>query len=144
MPFDLFEKILSDTLKEGGQGSATYNSELAPQNLLFEQAQMIEKMPAQERAKHEARLQEIKVVLIRTMISDQLAYLKIAKDWFTISDLSEIRAHKSARERSAANQPVRAGSQDFSEVGDDEIRSTLRLCQKSYFLGADLIIYLWR
>ena len=62
--------------------------------MLFEQAMSIEKMPPDERAKHEARLQEIKVVLIRTMISDQLAYVKIAKDWFTIADLNEIRAHK--------------------------------------------------
>ncbi len=51
-------------------------------------------MPAKERPKHEARLQEIKVVLIRTMISDQLAYVKIAKEWFTIADLNEIRTHK--------------------------------------------------
>ena len=55
---------------------------------------MIEQMPKKERAKHEARLQEIKVVLIRTLISDQLAYVKIAKDWFKIADLNEIRTHK--------------------------------------------------
>ena len=62
--------------------------------MLFEQAMLIEKMPPEERAKHEARLQEIKVVLIRTLISDQLAYVKIAKEWFTIADLNEIRTHK--------------------------------------------------
>ena len=62
--------------------------------MLFEQAMAIEKMPPEERAQAEARLQEIKVVLIRTMISDQLAYVNIAKDWFTIADLSEIRRRK--------------------------------------------------
>jgi hypothetical protein len=48
---------------------------------------MIEKMPAETRAPHEARLHEIKVVLIRSLISDQLPYINIAKDWFTVSDL---------------------------------------------------------
>ena len=42
----------------------------------------------------EARLREIKVVLIRTMISDQLAYVNIAKEWFNISDLREIRSRR--------------------------------------------------
>ena len=39
-------------------------------------------------------MREIKVVLIRTLISDQLGYVNIAKEWFTISDLSEIRWRK--------------------------------------------------
>ena len=34
------------------------------------------------------------VVLIRTMISDQLPYVNIAKRWFTIPDLAEIRSRK--------------------------------------------------
>ena len=78
-------------LTERGAGSAelhvTFNPELAPQSLLFDQAQSIASMPLSERKQYRARLQEIKVVLIRTLISDQLAYLKIAKEWFTIDDL---------------------------------------------------------
>ena len=38
------------------------NPELAPQTMLFEQAKAIEKLPPQERAPADARLQEIKVV----------------------------------------------------------------------------------
>jgi hypothetical protein len=33
---------------------------------------------------------ESKVVIIRSMISDQLRYINIAKDWFSVSDLEEI------------------------------------------------------
>ena len=62
--------------------------------MLFEQALTIEKMPVEQRRQYQARLREIKVVLIRTLISDQLAYINIAKDWFTISDLAEIRRRK--------------------------------------------------
>ena len=55
---------------------------------------MIEAMPPEERKKYEARLKELKVVLIRTMISDQLKYIKIARKWFTVADLKDIRARK--------------------------------------------------
>ena len=98
LPYDLFEEIVRNALAERGAGDddiqVSFNPELAPQNMLFEQALMIEKMPPAQRDQFEARLQEIKVVLIRTMISDQLSYVKIAKDWFKISDLNEIRTHK--------------------------------------------------
>ncbi len=67
LPYDLFEQIVRNTLEERGAGGSdlpvSFNPELAPQNMLFEQAMLIEKMPPQERRKHEARLQEIKVVL---------------------------------------------------------------------------------
>ena len=43
---------------------------------------------------YEARLKESKVVLIRTLISDQLRYINIAKEWFTLADLAEIRRRK--------------------------------------------------
>ena len=142
LPFDLFEKIVHETLNERGAGISdvqfSFNPELAPQNILFEQATMIEKMSPKERAKHEARLQEIKVVLIRTMISDQLAYLKIAKDWFTIADLNEIRAHKIGQGKIGGKSAgMLLAARILYEVGDDEIRACLRL-PESYFLGADL------
>ncbi len=47
-----------------------------------------------ERAKLEHRLEECKVVLIRTLISDQLRYINIAKEWFTAADLADIRQRK--------------------------------------------------
>jgi hypothetical protein len=68
------ERIIKEILGERGENPdmITFNPELAPQDLLFEQAESIERLPAARRKKLEARLQEIKVVLIRTMISDQL------------------------------------------------------------------------
>jgi len=68
--------------------------ELAPENVLFERAQAIERLPDQERIPFEHHLYEIKVVLIRRMISDQLAYINIAKEWFTINELADIHRHK--------------------------------------------------
>ncbi len=142
LPYDLFEKIVLETLSERGAGAGdlqvSFNPELAPQNMLFDQAMSIEKMPPAERAPHEARLREIKVVLIRTMISDQLAYLKIAKDWFTIADLNDIRAHKIGQGKIGGKAAgMLLAARILMDVADEEIRACLRL-PESYFLGADL------
>ena len=98
IPFEFLEKIIEETLNEQGISSLdvrlTINPEMAPLDLVFEQALTIENMPDQNRAKYIARLEESKVVLIRTLISDQLRYINIAKEWLTINDLAEIRRRK--------------------------------------------------
>lgn len=142
LPFDLFEQIVRDTLRERGAGvdefQLSFNPELAPQNMLFEQASRIERMPRKERARHEPRLQEIKVVLIRTLISDQLAYVKIAKDWFTISDLNQIRSRKIGGGKIGGKAAgMLLAWRILMEEGDDDLHQCLRL-PESYYIGADL------
>ena len=147
LPFSLFDQTVRATLSERGASAEdpriSFNPELAPQNMLFEQAAAIEKMDLQElpddqRTIYEARLKEIKVVLIRTLISDQLAYVKIAKDWFTISDLNEIRSHKIGQGKIGGKSAgMLLAARILVEDGDDRIRSCLRI-PESYFLGADL------
>ncbi len=93
-----FHELVSEVLCERGidreDSILSINPELAPQELLFEQALAIEGYQNEERIKLDPRLQEIKVVLIRNLISDQLPYINIAKEWFTISDLAEIRKRR--------------------------------------------------
>jgi hypothetical protein len=142
LPYDLFEQIVRDTLAERGAGpediQISFNPELAPQNMLFEQALAIEKMPPAQRDLAEARLREIKVVLIRTMISDQLAYLKIAKEWFTISDLLEIRNRKIGHGKIGGKTAgMLLAARILAEAGDDEVRTSLRI-PESFFIGADM------
>jgi hypothetical protein len=142
LPFDLFEEIVLETLAERGGGiedlRLSFNPELAPQSMLFEQAMTIEKMLPEERVQHEARLQEIKVVLIRTLISDQLAYVKIAKDWFTIADLNEIRTHKIGQGKIGGKAAgMLLAARVLIEEGDEDIRQSLHL-PESYFIGADM------
>jgi hypothetical protein len=143
LPYDLFEQIVRKTLSERGAPDKdlliSFNPELAPQNMLFEQAFAIEKLPAKQRAEALARLQEIKVVLIRTLISDQLAYLKIAKDWFTISDLNEIRNRKLGTGKIGGKAAgMLLAARILNDVGDDEIRQVMRI-PESHFIGADLM-----
>lgn len=98
LSFDLFQNLITDILNERGvkhfDPTLTFNPEQAPQELIFEHAWSILRLPPKEREKYKHHLEESRVVLIRTMISDQLPYVNIAKHWFTIPDLAEIRNRK--------------------------------------------------
>ena len=142
LPFELFEQIVRQTLAERGRlldnNLFTFNPELAPQALLFEQGYIIEKLPQPERQTYEARLQEIKAVLIRTMISDQLGYVQIARDWFTIQDLDEIRKRKIGSGKIGGKSAgMLLAYRILEQTADEDLREHIRI-PDSYFIGADL------
>ena len=142
LPYDLFEQLVLEALAERGaeeqERLVSFNPELAPQSMLFEQAMAIEKLPPEERVLVEARLREIKVVLIRTLISDQLAYVNIAKDWFTIADLNYIRERKVGQGKIGGKSAgMLLAARILLETGDEEIRACLHV-PDSYFIGADM------
>jgi len=115
-----------------------FNPETAPADMLFNQGMMIEKMSFTDRLPYEARLREIKVVLIRSMISDQLRYINIAKDWFTISDLAEIRRHKFGQGKIGGKAAgMLLASRILKEKSSDALKECLRT-PESFYLGADL------
>jgi len=64
LPYGDFEQIVRLAVSERGETPdvITFNPELAPQDMLFQQAEDIESMPAAKRKKYAARLQEIKAV----------------------------------------------------------------------------------
>jgi len=143
LPYELFEEIIRDVLTERGAQAddllVSFNPELAPQNLLFEQAKAIENLPLEKQERSDARLSEIKVVLMRRMISDQLAYINIAKDWFTVSDLAEIKLRKIGQGKIGGKAAgMLLALRILSEVADEELLSHLSI-PDSYFLGADVM-----
>jgi hypothetical protein len=83
----IIEEVLSDQPIPAHSAELTFNPEIAPWELLFRQGEIYEAMPspAQEQIKH--HLEELKVVLIKRMISDQLPFIGVAKRVFTIADL---------------------------------------------------------
>jgi hypothetical protein len=138
--YEDFERIVKEILAERGEtpNLITFNPELAPQDMLFEQAESIERMSATKRKKLEARLQEIKVVLIRTMISDQLAYLNIARKWFTVEDLKEIRQRKIGYGKIGGKSAgMMLAYRILRDTAPPEIQETLRI-PISYFLASDM------
>jgi hypothetical protein len=117
----------------------TFDPELAPENLLFERARAIENLPDHERAPLEHHLREIKVVLIRRMISDQLAYIHIAKEWFTIADLATIYNHKIGYGKIGGKAAgMLLAVRILDEMADQADRACIRI-PESFFLGSDVV-----
>ncbi len=90
----LLEQIIQETLHRQPSPAPTtdlsFNPEVAPWEVLFRQGELYEQLPPAERQNVQHHLEEIKVVLIKRMISDQLPYIGIAKRIFTIADLRYI------------------------------------------------------
>jgi hypothetical protein len=141
LPYADFEKIVRQMLTERGSSETDFvwfNPELAPQDMLFEQAEMIEAMPEAEREKYLARLQEIEVVLIRTMISDQLKYIKMARKWFNVEDLREIRKNKIGGGKVGGKAAgMLLAMRILKETAPEEVRDHFRT-PISYYLGSDV------
>jgi hypothetical protein len=100
LPHSLFVRIVSSLLKDRKPDSEvflTFNPELAPWSVLFAKGEEYESYPPEEKARVKHHLREIIVVLIKGMISDQLAFVGIAKNFFTIADLKEIRRRRIGR-----------------------------------------------
>lgn len=141
LPYQEFEYIARQTLTERGSMDSEFiwfNPELAPQDLLFEQAEIIEAMPPEEREKYQARLQEIIVVLIRTLVSDQLKYIKMARQWFTAGDLKEIRSRKIGGGKIGGKAAgMLLAMRIIKETAPQEVRDSFRI-PVSYYLGSDV------
>ena len=90
----LLDQIISEVL--GNQPSPSvssglnFNPEISPWEVLFRQGEIYEQLPEDERERSRHHLEEIKVVLIKRMISDQLPYIGVAKRIFSIVDLRYI------------------------------------------------------
>lgn len=143
LPYDLFEQILADTLHQrepDREVRLTFNPEIAPWELLFSEGERYERLPPDERAKVQHHLREIIVVLIKGMISDHLAFVRLAKEVFTIEDLKDIRARRIGRGKiggKAAGMLLawKLLQHAGASTGLDPDRITI---PDSYYVGADV------
>lgn len=140
--YEQFEEIVRDTLLEQGMENEfgiTFSPELAPVQMLFDQAVLLSQMPTAEQEKYAHRLEEIKVVLIRNMISDQLAYIKIAKKFFSVTNLVDIYAHKIGHGKIGGKAAgLLLASRIIQASGDSILKENIRI-PKSDFLGGDVM-----
>lgn len=68
----------------------SFNPEIAPWEMLFQQGEIFERMPPDELERYGHHLEEIKVVLIKRLMSDQLPFIGVAKHALRIADLRRI------------------------------------------------------
>jgi hypothetical protein len=135
-----WEEIKHTRMSERGQDlMAIFDPEFTPESRILEQAIAIDRLPPHKRAPLNRQLQEAKVVLIRRMISDQLTYINIAKEWFTIGDLAEIQKRKIGHGKIGGKAAgMMLATRILNEVADEDVQSCIRI-PESYFLGSDLI-----
>jgi hypothetical protein len=144
LSFELFEQTVWEVLRERGVRPSdkdlalSINPEIAPLEMVFEQAFSIERLPTEQRQPLEARLKESKVVILRTLISDQLGYLNIAKEWFTVDDLADLRRRKIGTGRIGGKAAgMLLALRILKDAGGPELLDCLR-APDSYFIGSDV------
>lgn len=141
LPHDLFQRLLREVLEKRMPAQdvvLTFHPELAPWDILFAQGEAYESLPFDERGPIKHHLQEIKVVLIRAMISDHLEYVAIAKEWFDITDLQAIRSRRFGRGKIGGKAAgVMLAEAILRKSGDLDLANRIKI-PRSWFLGADV------
>ena len=146
LPYKLLEEIIQDVLAQQPRPmlgrNLAFNPEVAPWPLLFEQGELYEQLPPDERELVDHHLEEIKVVLIKGMISDQLPYIGIAKKVFTIADLRDIHERRIGEGKiggKAAGMLLAWKILQRHLPGEEGMPAAGVRIPESYFVGTDMI-----
>jgi hypothetical protein len=100
IPHSRFEQIVRETLgrrPHAREVVLSFNPEMAPWAMLFALGQEYESYPPEKQEQVQHHLKEIVVVLTKGMISDQMDFVALAREFFTVADLKEIRRRRIGR-----------------------------------------------
>lgn len=86
----LIDEVLDSRRSAPDLVAISFNPEIAPWEMLFRQGELYERMPPDVQERYGHHLEEIKVVLIKRLMSDQLPFIGVAKRVLTIDDLRRI------------------------------------------------------
>ena len=144
IPHWRFEQIVQETLKRRApdrEAVLSFNPELAPWAMLFALGQEYESYPPEERVRVQHHLREIVVVLTKGMISDQADFVALAREFFTVADLKEIRRRRIGRGKiggkAAGMMLAWKILQRVKAETDSEFCERVTI-PDSYFIGADV------
>ena len=141
-PYENLENIIIKIFAERGEeipDLSTIHPDFVSQDTSIDNATSIENLPINKRKHLEAHLKDTKVTLIRNLISDQLAYINIAKKWFTVSDLKRIRNRKIGAGRIGGKAAgMLLATRILAEVAPDEVKAHIRT-PDSYYLGSSVM-----
>lgn len=144
LPHALFESIVRDVLAERDpepKVSLSFNPELAPQSILLEQARKYGTLPPEQRDDIQHHLREIIVVLTKSMVSDQMAFVRLAKSFFDAEDFETIARRRIGQGKvggKAAGMMLAWNIlQGDHSSGAIDLRDSV-VIPESYFIGADV------
>jgi len=146
LPYRRFEEIVQAVVNENRSDPPQtvvpfFNPELAPWYLLFEQAEKYATAPPEiyENVKH--HLREIVVVLLKGLVSDQLEFIRIAREFIDIYDLKQIKGCKIGRGKiggKAAGMILAYKILQRPEPDDGlDLNSHIRI-PETFFVGSDI------
>ncbi len=146
LPHERLEEIVQSVLSsravpQDHELALTFNPELASWDLLFTQGAEYESLAPEKRAKVQHHLREIIVVLIKGMLSDQLEFVGVAKELFTVQDLTEIRRRCIGRGKIGGKAAGMLLAQKILQQAAPEDGIDISACvtiPDSYFIGADV------
>jgi len=117
----------------------TFDPKLAPEDRILEHAFSIARIPEEQRGALDYHLMDLKVNLIRKMISDQLRYINIAKEWFQVEDLADLYQRRMGSGKIGGKAAgMTLAYRILQETAGEQVREAVQI-PESYFLGSDLI-----
>jgi hypothetical protein len=143
LPHRLLNELIQGEIGQEDTDSLTmsFNPELAPWDVLFARGKQYEALSPAEREQHRHHLEEIRAVLIKAMISDQLGFVGIARSFFSVGDLEEIRQHRIGRGKiggKAAGLMLAWTILRHASLGVGSDLADRLAMPESFFLGADV------
>ncbi len=147
LPFSRFEEIVAEAVNANRTGHQpkevmlAFNPEVTPWYLLFEQAEKYQNYPPElyEHVKH--HLRQIIVVLLKSLVSDQLAFVGIAREFLNVYDLKFIKERKIGKGKiggKAAGMILAHKILCHPEPEDDLDLSEHVAIPDTYFIGSDV------
>lgn len=136
----IIDEIIADLAKTSEIHSARglmFNPELAPLEMVLRQAEKYEAMPPDQRTLAAHHEQELIVVLLKSLISDQLAFIHIAKRWFTSADFRFIFSHRIGTGKIGGKAAGLLLAYKILEKTAPNLIDRITL-PRSYFVGADV------
>jgi hypothetical protein len=144
LPIEILYHILDELRTHQATGrsvapdhSLPFNPELAPLEMVLRQAERYEALPDAERASIAHHLQELRVVLLKSLVSDQLAFIHIARRWFTAADFNMILERRIGTGKIGGKAAGLLLAYKILQNKAPEIFDQIHL-PRSYFIGADV------
>ncbi len=146
LPVELLHQIIDSILAGSANGESEktssdlalrFNPELAPLEMVLRQAEKYEALPADQRAAVDHHLQELRVVLLKSLVSDQLAFIRIARQWFTTADFNYIINHRIGSGKIGGKAAGMLLAYKILQSTAPEFAERIVL-PRSYFIGADV------
>jgi hypothetical protein len=144
LPIEILHHILDDLRTPQADGrsfapdhSLPFNPELAPLEMVLRQAEKYEALAEEQRAEVDHHLQELRVVLLKSLVSDQLAFIHIARRWFTARDFNMILERRIGTGKIGGKSAGMLLAYKILQNTAPEIFEQIHL-PPSYFIGADV------